>query len=136
MDHESRHVDQSVQSNDQANHRTDLAGQTQDHTIVNEIITKRTRLALPAWTKGNIDFIDDAIKCLRLTDTFTWQSLKKGEQRFNPFFDHFDEQTRKTINRLARLHDVSRSKIVTTALELHRDAPRVSTKPSGYRTQK
>ncbi len=96
--------------------------------------SKSTRLALPARHKETITYINDALTCLRQAESFHWQRIGRDEPRFNPFFHHFDERTRETIDRLARLNGVSRSRIVMTALELYRHAPRVGAKPSGYRS--
>lgn len=97
---------------------------------------KRSRLSIPYRLRGNVDFIDDALKCLRLSQTIEWSWAKHGERTFQPYFDQFEQSTQSTIDRLANLHDVSRSKIVTTALQLQRSAPGIGAKPSGFRVKK
>lgn len=97
---------------------------------------KRSRLAIPIRLKSNVDYIDDALKCLRLSETIDWSWAKHGERTFQPYFDQFEPNTQKTIDRLAKLYEVSRSKIVSTALQLQRQAPGIGAKPSGFRASK
>lgn len=97
---------------------------------------KRSRLAIPFRLKSNVDYIDDALRCLRLSEKIEWSWAKHGERTFQPYFDQFEPTTQKTIDRLAKLHEVSRSKIVSTALQLQRQAPSIGAKPSGFRARK
>lgn len=92
------------------------------------------RLAIPRRLKERLPFIHDALICLRQARHVEWIGPKRGEARFHPFLKDFDPSTRTTIERLATLHGVSRSRVISTALELHASSAAVPAGPRGYRT--
>lgn len=94
---------------------------------------KDTRLNLPLRLKSQLPYISDAIKCLRLSTTIRWIGPQKHEERVRPFFKDFDATVRAEVDRLAELHGVSRSKVITTALDIQAKAPALGVEPSGYR---
>lgn len=83
------------------------------------------RISIPADLKPLFGDLDAAVQALTQLDTVSWLACPRGATRFQPQFEKMAEVTRRRIDAFCKIHNVSRSSVVTTALHTYKGLAKV-----------
>tara|TARA_R110002072_G_scaffold251266_2_gene410122 strand:+ start:12137 stop:12397 length:261 start_codon:yes stop_codon:yes gene_type:complete len=83
------------------------------------------RLSIPQDLKPLLPQLDSGLAALIQLPVIEWKTCPRDAARYQPKFDTLAEDARRRIDVFAKIHNVSRSAVVTTALDTLKTLARV-----------